>query len=276
MVDKEKPGVVFSSGFFGFFAHAGFLSAIRDSGYLPAGFAGSSSGAILGAMAAAGMDDLEIKEMLFPVTKSDFWDPDPVPFLLKNALKMFKGYSGYLNGNGFRRLLEKLPFKNIEESPYPLVISATNITDFKEEAFTSGCLIDAIHASGAVPMLFKPVKINGSFYVDGGIVNKAPVLPLARHIKVKKIIVHFISSGNIGEKIDRYLNKKLTPWHIYSTSVNVARMESYKRQCELLEKEGVEIIEIRTNAPPVNPNHLDRGPSAYEKARQDTIALLER
>ena len=41
-----KIGVVFSSGFFGFFAHAGFLAGLRDFGMAPSGYSGASSGAI--------------------------------------------------------------------------------------------------------------------------------------------------------------------------------------------------------------------------------------
>ena len=62
MVRKQGTGIVFSSGFFGFFAHAGFLSAIRELGIKPAGVSGSSSGAILAAMAATEMTDDAIRE----------------------------------------------------------------------------------------------------------------------------------------------------------------------------------------------------------------------
>jgi predicted acylesterase/phospholipase RssA len=68
-LDREKNtpkvGVVFSSGFFGFFAHAGFLSAIRELKIQPSGYSGASSGAIIAAMAASKMSDEEIKNILF-------------------------------------------------------------------------------------------------------------------------------------------------------------------------------------------------------------------
>ena len=52
-----RIGVVFSSGFFGFFAHAGFLAALRDRNIQPSGYAGASSGAIIAAMAASNMSE---------------------------------------------------------------------------------------------------------------------------------------------------------------------------------------------------------------------------
>ena len=69
---SSKIGVVFSSGFFGFFAHGGFLAAVRELQIEPSGYAGTSSGAILAAMAASEMTDIAIKEILFNLKKSDY------------------------------------------------------------------------------------------------------------------------------------------------------------------------------------------------------------
>jgi NTE family protein len=80
---SSSIGVVFSSGFFGFFAHAGFLAALRDLKITPSGYAGASSGAIIAAMAASDMSDHTVREILLRLKKSDFWDPDPMPFILK-------------------------------------------------------------------------------------------------------------------------------------------------------------------------------------------------
>ena len=115
-----RVGVVFSSGFFGFFAHAGFLAALRDLKIESSGYAGSSSGAIVAAMAASGMKNHEIREMLFKVRKEDFWDPDPWYSIFIKALSFFRGYAGYLGGEGFRKLLENLPVNRIEEKPLSL------------------------------------------------------------------------------------------------------------------------------------------------------------
>jgi len=267
-------GVVFSSGFFGFFAHAGFLSGLRELGIRPAGFAGSSSGAILGAMAAADMADEEIRRLLFALRKSDFWDPDTPKEILRACLRGFRGYTGYLRGEGFGRLLRKLPVCRIEECAHPLVITATNLTLQREEVFTRGDLSLVLRASGAVPMLFKPAEIDGSFYVDGGIVDKAPVLPLCREIRPGKVIVHFIASDNLGDRTNPFLRKRMTPWHIQHLAVNVARQTAYERQCETVRESGIEVVEVRTRAPGVGPNTLQRGPLAYERAREDTLRIL--
>ena len=267
-------GVVFSSGFFGFFAHAGFLSALRELGIAPVGYAGASSGAILAAMAATSMSDRAIKEILFDVKRSYFWDPDPLPVILKKVLRRLKGYTGYLRGDGFGRLLEKIPTKNIEDCPVPLIVVSTNLSLRREERFTRGPLIKAIQASGSVPMLFKPVEIDGSLFVDGGVVNKAPVLALADEVRPDKIIVHFMASDNIGDRRNSFLKRRMTPWHIQHLAVNISRQTAYERQCDLARQMGVEVIDVRTHAPAVGPNRLERGPVAYQKAKEETIRIL--
>jgi len=273
---SSRIGVVFSSGFFGFFAHAGFLAALRDLKIIPSGYAGSSSGAIVAAMAASHMQGPAIREMLFSVKKSDFWDPDPMPAILKGILRRFRGYTGYLKGKGFGRLLEQIPIRQMEACPTPLVIVATNLTHQREERFTRGNLIKAVQASGAVPMLFKPVEIEGSLYVDGGMVNKAPVQALADLIQPEKMITHFIASDNLESPENSFIEKRMTPWHIHHLSVNISRQEAYEEQCDRVRQRGVKLIEVRTNAPPVGPNTLKNGPLAYDKAREATLKILSK
>ncbi|MFP4037676.1 MAG: patatin-like phospholipase family protein [Desulfobacteraceae bacterium] len=271
----SSTGVVFSSGFFGFYAHAGVLSALRELGLEAAGYAGTSSGAIVAAMAASGMKDEEIKEILFGLRRKDFWDPDPPRDLLKYALRGLRGYTGYLRGKGFSRLLETIPARSIEDCPTPLVICATDLTRGEEAVLASGDLARAIHASGAVPGLFKPVRIRGSWCVDGGMVDKAPVLALADRVRPERILVHYLDSGNLGKRPDEFQEKRLTPWHIHSLSVNIARRASYEHQCDLARERGIEVLEVRTNPPKVGPNRLSRGPDAYRHAREEALRALE-
>jgi len=273
-LDSVGIGLVFSSGFFGFFAHAGVLSAVREFGLDIRGYAGASSGAILAAMAACGMRDDEIKDILFSLRRSDFWDPDPPAVILRYLLKGLRGYTGYLRGKGFARLLAALPGKNIEDCPKPLVIAATDLSGRGEAVLTRGDLVRAVHASGAVPGLFKPVRAGASWCVDGGMVDKAPVRALAERIRPEKILVHFMESGNLSRRSDAFLQRRFSPWHVHQLSVNIARRLSYEHQRDLVRAWGVHVEELRTAPPPVGPNHLEKGPAAYEHARQATLEFL--
>ena len=271
-----RVGVAFSSGFFGFFAHAGFLAALREMEIVPSAYAGASSGAIVAAMAAAEMGDDDIRDLLFNVSKGDFWDPDPLPEFLKNALRLFRGYTGYLRGNGFERLLQKLPAKKFEECRYPLAISAVDVTHRKEKIFNKGDLVNAIKASGSVPMLFKPTEINGAFYLDGGISGKAPVEALADLCDLDRILIHFMASGNVKKTGNGFMNKRFTPWRMQHIAINTARMADYERQKRIVAMGGVEVIEINTGAPSIGPNSLEKGPAAYQAAKASALGVLEK
>jgi NTE family protein len=268
-------GVAFSSGFFGFYAHAGFLAALRSLGVSPIAYSGASSGAIVAAMAACGMSDGAIREILFRVKKEDFWDPEPWVHILRHGLRLFRGYAGYLKGEAFEDLLlRKLPNKKIEDCETPLAVSATNLTEKQEAVFASGDLARAVHASGAVPIFFKPVKINGCLYVDGGVVNKTPLKGLADLVPLDRIIVHFIASENVEEEKNGFLNRRMTPWHLNYLAVNIGRQEAYQRQLEWVRLHGIDVLEVRTHPPPLGPNRLHRGPEAYGRARDAALEVL--
>ena len=272
---RGRVGVAFSSGFFGFFAHAGFLAALREMNIVPVAFAGASSGAIVAAMAATEMNDDDIRDLLFNVNKDDFWDPDPLPAFLKNALRLFRGYTGYLQGDGFARLLKGLPKNRFEECPYPLAISAVDVTHRKEKIFVKGDLVKAIQASGSVPMLFKPTKINGALYLDGGISGKVPVEALADLCDLDSILVHFIASENVKNPGNDFLKERFTPWRMQHIAINTARMEDYERQKRIVAMRGVEVVEINTGAPSVGPKSLHKGRAVYEAARVSAVKQLK-
>jgi NTE family protein len=225
-------------------------------------------------MAASGMPDDAVRTLLFNVKKADFWDPDPAPTILKAALRLFKGYSGYLNGERFLRLLTKIPVKRIEDCPIPLLICATDLELRREALFMEGDLARCLQASSAVPMLFKPVCMNGSLYVDGGVVNKAPTLALADHIGAERIVVHYIGSDNLQVPASRLRRRRMTPWRMYHLSINVARYEAYRKQLDALERQGIEVVEVRTQAPALGPNCLEKGPLAYRHAQEVALRVL--
>jgi NTE family protein len=163
-------------------------------------------------MAATGMSDDAVRGLLFSLKKADFWDPDPPATILKAALRLFKGYGGYLKGERFLRLLAKIPVRRIEDCAIPLLICATDLALQREALFVEGDLARSLQASSAVPVLFRPVRMNGSLYVDGGVVNKAPALALAEHIGAEKIIIHFIGSENLNVPASRLTRRRMTPW----------------------------------------------------------------
>ena len=272
----KKVGLVFSSGFFGFFAHAGCLTALEEMGIKPVGYAGTSSGAIVAAFAAAGMDAKDISNLLLGLKKRDFWDPEPWYKTAFYALKLFKGWPGYLEGEKFRHLLtSKLPVKKFEELNTPCVIVASNLTRKRKEVFTTGSIADAVQASGTIPWIFKSKKIGEDLFLDGGLVDKAPVEELIKRVNPEVIIVHYIFSLNLKKNENAFLSKSFSPQKAYTLSMNIARHEHYLSQVRLARQQEIKVVELNPSLPQVTPDRLDIGKNAWEASYRYTITALK-
>ncbi|MFO0583508.1 MAG: patatin-like phospholipase family protein [Anaeromyxobacter sp.] len=148
-----------SSGFFGFFAHAGVVSVLEEEGLRPARVTGSSAGALVGSLWAAGVPAARIREELLALRREDFWDPWPGP--------------GLLRGRRFRARLDALlPVATFEACPTPLAVSVFDVLARRTEVVSSGPLSPAVHASCALPVLFHPVRVAGRLCADGGVLDR--------------------------------------------------------------------------------------------------------
>lgn len=157
---RDEPfNLALSSGFFGFYAHAGLLSAIEDAGLVPKLITGSSAGALAGGLWASGLSAQALSRELTELERRDFWDPGIGIGLLKGRL--------------FRERLERLlPVSAIEDAKIPVAISLFDILRRRTVVRSSGDLASAIHASCALPGLFQPVWLDRRPYSDGGILDR--------------------------------------------------------------------------------------------------------
>jgi NTE family protein len=273
---NKSVGVVFSSGFFGFFAHAGCYSALEELGINPAGYAGSSSGAIIAAFAAAGVSANSLRDILFSLQKKHIWDPEPWYKTLFSACRLFKGYLGYLEGKRFKGLLETfLPVKCFEDLIKPCVIVAANISKKQREIFTSGTIVDAVYASGAIPWTFKMPQIHNDYFLDGGLIDKAPLEALCTHINPQVIIVHYITSHELTRERTSFLSRRFSPQSAFRLAMSIERHEHYCAQKKIAEQQGAVIIELKPVLPKVTPDHLERGREAFIKAYEHTVKELK-
>lgn len=158
-----KTGLVLSGGGFRGLAHIGVLKALDERGIVPSSIAGTSAGAIVGALFAAGLNWKEILHFfktvdVFSLKKFALTKPG-----LVDSEKFHKDFSHFFKEDSFESL-------NI-----PLYITATNILEGDLRVFSSGPLIKPLLASAAFPGMFTPVEIDKEFYVDGGVLNNFPV-----------------------------------------------------------------------------------------------------
>ena len=163
MEEKQyNIGLALSGGGVRGFAHIGALRALEDVGIKPDIIAGVSAGSIVASFYASGLSADEIFEIFGNIDMSKF-------------LQVDISKSGFLKLDKLRKFIaKKLPVNNIEELSIPTIIAATDIKNQQEKAFTSGNISERVIASCSIPLLFKPVKIDNSYYVDGGVMHNLP------------------------------------------------------------------------------------------------------
>ncbi|HZK07289.1 MAG TPA: patatin-like phospholipase family protein [Bacteroidales bacterium] len=166
---KKKYGISLSGGSARGLAHIGVLQALTEAGIRPQVVAGASMGAIIGALFAAGITPQEMPEFFKKASMLSFftWKLPP--------------HGGMLSSDKLAEELEEvLGIKTFEELQIPLYISVTNFSRGITEIISSGSLAVAVAASAAIPLIFKPVEMNGDLYVDGGVTDNQPVGPLPK------------------------------------------------------------------------------------------------
>lgn len=193
--DDPKVGLVLSGGGAKGLAHIGVLKKIEEAGLRIDYIGGTSMGAIIGGLYAAGYSANQL-DSIFNAVDFDRLIQDNIPrsaktFYEKNetdryAITLpFEGFqirlpSGISKGQNVYNLFSKLTnhvsdVDDFSKLPIPFLCVATNIENGKAIVLERGYLPRAISASGALPSLFTPVYIDDQMLVDGGVVNNYPV-----------------------------------------------------------------------------------------------------
>ena len=162
---RPKIGIALGGGAARGWAHIGVLRALIEAGIEPDIIAGTSIGAVIGGCYVANRLD-EVEGFARSLTRRKV-----LGFLDFNLAG-----SGIINGQRLsERLTEHLGDKTIEALPKPFTAVATEIGTGHEVWLSRGNMVEAIRASYAIPGIFHPVRINGSWLFDGAIVNPIPV-----------------------------------------------------------------------------------------------------
>ena len=162
----RKPyriGVALSGGGARGFAHAGALQALEDMGLKPDIMAGVSAGSVVCVLYSAGKTPMEIVHAFSEAKFSDF-------------AQLGVPKDGFFNLDGFKKfLINQLgDYKNLEDLPIPVVVGVTNLDTCESELFENGEITERVLASCSIPLVFKPLRINGAHYVDGGVMRNLP------------------------------------------------------------------------------------------------------
>lgn len=161
----QRIALVLSAGGARGLAHIGAIRTIVARGYRIAAIGGSSIGALVGGVYAAGKLDAYC-EWACALERSDVIRLLDFAFGLPGLIKGEKVIGAIRNLVGDHR---------IEDLPVPFMAVATDLARQREIWLTRGPLFDAIRASMAIPMILSPHIINGRKLVDGGLLAPVPI-----------------------------------------------------------------------------------------------------
>lgn len=151
------------------YAHIGVIETLRERGYDIVGISGSSMGAVVGGLQAAGRLD-EFAD----------WAKSLTQRTILRLLDPSISAAGVLRaGKILDAVREILGPVTIEELPIPYTAVATDLLTGKSVWFQHGPLDEAIRASIAIPGVITPHEVGGRLLADGGILDPVPMAPLS-------------------------------------------------------------------------------------------------
>ncbi|MBW0015342.1 patatin-like phospholipase family protein [Mycobacterium sp.] len=151
------------------YAHIGVIEALVARGYDIVGIAGSSMGALVGGLHAAGClgEFAEWAKSLTQRTILRLLDPSISAAGVMRAEKIL---------DAVRDIVGPV---SIEQLPIPYTAVATDLLTGKSVWFQRGPLDEAIRASIAIPGVIAPHEVDGRLLADGGILDPLPMAPIA-------------------------------------------------------------------------------------------------
>ncbi|WP_240042643.1 patatin-like phospholipase family protein [Maribacter aurantiacus] len=283
---RPKVGLVLSGGGAKGMAHIGALKVIEEAGVEIDYVGGTSMGAIVGALYAAGYtaDQLDsifratdfinlIQDNLPRNAKTFYEKEDSERYALTLPFDNFKitvptAFSGGQNiYNELVRLLYHVKDVNdFYKLPIPFVCIATDIETGEEVVLDSGYLPQAIMASGTLPSLFEPSSIDNRILIDGGVVNNYPI------DKVRNMGADII----IGIDVQHDLSKRDA---LMSATEILSQINNYRTVRDMVQKSKKTDIYIRPDIAAFSVIQFDKATEIIEKgmiaAREKLNALSE-
>lgn len=188
-----KIGLALGSGGARGWAHIGVVRALARLGIRPMAVAGTSIGALVGAMVAAGCFEsfAEAAEVLDWRGLASFFAEVRWP------------RHGLFSGNPVKQWLdapERLGGRTIEALPLPFAAVATDLASAEGVVLRQGRAVDAVRASISIPGVFDPVVQGGRVLVDGGLVDPIPVAA-ARALGAEFVIAVDVNAGGASSDV---------------------------------------------------------------------------
>ena len=204
----NNVAVALESSFLGFFAHAGFINSLLDSGIKPVKISGSSSGALIAAAYASGLENDALKDFVLDRRLQRSFREWRILFRSPAVFAAYIGHGIISGQRAVKYLRETLPVQKIEHATNAdLSIGVTNVTRRQRQLIKEGDLAAFIIASCAAAPVIRSQEINGESYLDGGFTDGAPFTQWIDDDEIDTIIIHRITSDPPRvRKWSRYTN----------------------------------------------------------------------
>ena len=243
-LSTKEVGLVLSGGGALGFAHIGAIKALEEYGIEPKYVAGTSMGAIIGVMYAAGYSADEIMQ----IVKEDRLYKVGRLITMQSALRN-SGMSTHKTL--LRELAELIPHNSFDSLERKFMVCVTNVeTGEAVYRHKGGDLKEYVAASAAIPGMFEPIMIDSVRYIDGGIVDNLPVsqlltlnphlfiigvdvLPFVENFEAKSSIDMLIWMSRLFQSKNMDPNREKCDWLIQSFALKEYHGFEFKRYKEI-------------------------------------------
>ena len=265
----KKVGLALSGGAARVLAHVGVISVLHKEGIPIDMIAGTSVGAIIGAVYARHRDPEKMKEYAL--------DPN----WKKRGPMIDPSFprTGFIKGKKIEKLLESflggdIVFRDLQ---IPLACVATDITTGEEIVIDSGPVVEAVRASISLPGIFTLVKCEGRYLVDGGLTTPVPVEV------VRRMGADFIIAVNVNPDVSVRLDKTTVKLKKAQKSPNIFQVlmqsiyiTTHSLACSSLENAD---IVIEPDTADISAGEFDRTPELItlgEMAAAEAVPEIKR
>lgn len=266
---KQKVGLALGGGGAWGLAHIGVLEVLQNEGIPIDVIAGTSAGALIGAIYAQGKNPSLIKNLAIGMDRKR----------LASLVDLRMSKSGFIQGRKITDLLRTILGGDTQfgDLKIPFACVASDVNTCEEVVIKEGLVVEAIRASISVPVIFTPVRWMGRYLVDGGMVNPVPVNVL-RDMGADFVIAVNVTPdiSDMVHKVREEGTKELREPNIFSVMMRIVQITS----CTLsrVSLQGADIV-IKPRLANIGFGDLHRGPVIIpqgEIAAREAISEIRR
>lgn len=248
-MNRPKIGLALGSGAARGLAHIGVIRALNEEKIPIDMVAGTSAGALIGALYCSGADLEKVSLLAGELRRKDLIDIS-MPRL------------GFIKGDKIEEIIKLLTKgKNIEDLDIPFKAIAADVTRGERVVIDKGPLYKAVRASISIPGIFVPVQYKDMVLVDGGIINRVPVSTV-KEMGADIVIAIDVGFSAAKRKVDNIFDVLLQ-----STDMTYKELIKYRSiQCDVL---------IKPYLSNIDPTRFDQAEECSAIGYEATMAAVE-